>query len=327
MPAHGRIPAVHVVGAGGIGCAVGYALLAAGAEVVFVDADSEKVRYGNVKGVGVESHGSRTARFVEFTDWQPDAKAIVLLCTKCFDNARVIAKLPNEENLIPIQNGFDPELDKRKHLVEGVASFVSECLPSRPVTRITRAGKLHIGYRRQPASYDPPDLANRLRRCKLFSVQFREDILPYKYTKLMYNAAISPLAAAAGLDNSGLLAVPKTRRLFFALLNENYSILHGAGIPLGKIGPFHPDLVAKILRRPWLAGAMGWAFYPTLRGTYCSMARDLPAGPTEADYYNGHLIRLAGDRPCPLNRKVCDLVKRMECQRIQPALNVLDELG
>ena len=152
------------------------------------------------------------------------------------------------------------------------------------------------------------------------------DILPYKYTKLMYNAAISPLAAAAGLDNGQLLAVPKARRLFFALLRENYGILRDAGICLGKIGPFHPDTVHRILSRAVVANALAWAFYPTLRRSYCSMSADLPAGRTEIDYYNRHLIDLAGDRPCPLNRRVYQLIKRMETERIPPGLRMLDAL-
>jgi 2-dehydropantoate 2-reductase len=143
----------------------------------------------------------------------------------------------------------------------------------------------------------------------------------------MYNAAISPLAAAAGLDNGQLLAVPKARHLFFGLLRENYAILHGAGIRLGKIGPFHPATVQRILGRLTVAGLLAWAFYPTLRGTYCSMSGDLPRGRTEIDFYNGHLIDVAGDRPCPLNRRVYELVKRMERDRITPGLHVLDELG
>jgi len=73
------------------------------------------------------------------------------------------------------------------------------------------------------------------------------NILPIKYTKLMYNAAISPLAASAGLDNGQLLRVSAARRLFFELLLENYTILHDAQICLGTIGPFHPDRVAEIL--------------------------------------------------------------------------------
>jgi 2-dehydropantoate 2-reductase len=166
-----------------------------------------------------------------------------------------------------------------------------------------------------------------LQSCDLFQTELVPNILPFKYTKLMYNAAISPLAAAAGLDNGQLLSVPTVRRLFFQLLQENYSILHDAQIPLGKIGPFHPDRVARILRRPWIARALAWAFYPTLRGTYCSMSGDLPRGRTEIDYYNRHLIDLARDRPCPLNRHVYDLIKRMEATRLQPGLEMLEELG
>jgi 2-dehydropantoate 2-reductase len=143
----------------------------------------------------------------------------------------------------------------------------------------------------------------------------------------MYNAAISPLAAAAGLDNGQLLSVPAARRLFFALLRENYEILQGAGIRLGVIGPFHPATVQRILRQPLVSAALAWAFYPTLRGTYCSMSGDLPAGRTEIDYYNGHLIELAGDRPCPLNRRVYDLVRRMERERLAPHPTILHDLA
>ena len=152
------------------------------------------------------------------------------------------------------------------------------------------------------------------------------NILPYKYAKLMYNAAISPLASAAGLDNGQLLWVPEARRLFFALLRENYGILRQAGVCLGKIGLFHPDTVAWILERIVVSRVLAWAFYPTLRHTYCSMSRDLPAGRTEIDYYNGRLLELANGAPCPLNRRLYDLVKRMERERIAPSRSVLDLL-
>jgi 2-dehydropantoate 2-reductase len=157
-------------------------------------------------------------------------------------------------------------------------------------------------------------------------VEVVPDILPYKYTKLMYNAAISPLAAAAGLDNGQLLSQRPARRLFFALLQENYAILCDAGVPLGKVGLFHPHTVHRILRRSALANLLAWAFYPSLRRSYCSMSGDLPAGQTEIDYYNRHLIDLAGDRPCPLNRRVYRLIKRMEAERLPPGLERLDEL-
>jgi 2-dehydropantoate 2-reductase len=144
----------------------------------------------------------------------------------------------------------------------------------------------------------------------------------------MYNAAISPLAAAAGIDNGQLLSVPQARDLFFALVQENYSILRAAGLQLGRVGPFHPRTVAWILKRRWLAGLMARFFEPSLRGTYCSMAGEIQKGRTEIDNYNGHLIRLAERTgvPCPLNLAVYQLVLKMTAAREMPRVGVLREL-
>jgi 2-dehydropantoate 2-reductase len=321
-----RMNALYVVGAGGIGCAVGHALCVAGWPAVFVDADAAKVAWGNAHGVCIAGHAPQRARFVVFPRWNPARGDTVLLCTKCYDNATVLSRLPAGIELIPIQNGFDPDLDARNHPVEGVASFVSECDPHRSRTRLTRRGALHFGHRQQARDDGMPPVVRALEKAISFRVRLVADILPYKYTKLMYNAAISPLAAALGLDNGRLLAVPAARQLFFELLRENYAILRHAGIRLGKVGPFHPDTVQRILRRRRLANALAWVFYPSLRNTYCSMANDLPAGRTEIDFYNRHLIDLAGDHPCPLNRRVHELVKRMERQRLPPGPHLMREL-
>jgi 2-dehydropantoate 2-reductase len=317
---------IFIVGAGGIGCAVGYGLLSAGVSVVFVETDVHKIRWGRWLGVGIDQRKYLPAQFLSFDDWQPPSAATVLLCTKCYDNAEVLARLPHDVMLVPIQNGFDPDLDGRI-CMEGIASFVARCEPGRPYVWITRPGQLHFGFRPNSPQARRPAFVDALRSCDLFQTKLVPNILPFKYAKLMYNAAISPLAAATGLDNGGLLRVARVRRIFFQLLLENYSILHDAQIPLGKIGPFHPDRVSQILRLPWLARALAWAFYPTLRGTYCSMTmEDLLEGRTEIDYYNRHLIDLAGDRPCPINRHVYALIKKMEAERIVPSSETMEEL-
>jgi 2-dehydropantoate 2-reductase len=317
---------VFVVGAGGIGCAVGHALLSAGVPVVFVDADDDKVRHGREHGITVAGLPSRQAQFERFADWSAPRRAAVLLCTKCYDNAAVLDRLPDDAEILPIQNGFDDRLRERVE-VEGIASFVSECEPHRAVTRITRGGDLHLGRCRAGDGATPVlDLLRCLAGRAPFRIRFVADVTPYKHTKLMYNAAISPLAAAAGIDNGKLLSVPRARRLFFSLLAENHAILRHAGLPLGTVGPFHPDTVHWILSHRLVAGALAWAFYPSLRGTYCSMSGDLPRGRTELENYNGYLIRLAGDSPCPLNRRVADLVRRMERERLPPAPERLAEL-
>ncbi len=330
--------AIHIVGSGGIGCAVGYAL-AENAAVTFVESSAAKIAHGRQFGVAIDKRPPRAATFVPFAEWSPPAESVVLLCTKCYDNAAVLARLADSVNLVPIQNGFDTALLSRPPHVEGIASFVSECIPNRTHTRITRPGRLHLGVTGRPGLTDAPrlhalveELASRLRRAP-FRVTVVPEILPYKHAKLMYNAALSPLASAAGIDNGDVLRRKDIRQLFFALLRENHAILRGAGAALGKVGPLHPDTVARILARPWLAHALAWAFYPGLRGTYCSMANDLPAGRTEIENYNGYLINLASRgrvcpdaASCPLNRRVYSLIKTMEQQRLPPGPERLLEL-
>jgi 2-dehydropantoate 2-reductase len=331
MGGRDRLEAIDVVGAGGIGCAVGYALRSAGVAVTFVDTNDAKLAAGRRDGVRVDEREPLAAKFIHFDDWQPSANVPVLLCTKCYDNAAVLAKLPPGVPFIPIQNGFDKELIASGHAMEGIASFVSECASDRPHTRITREGELHLGRARGALQQQDElrKLHAHLSAAKLFRVIEVADISPIKHAKLMYNAAISPLAAAAGFDNGQLLSFPAARKLFFALLQENYRILSAAGIELGKLGPFHPRTVAWILRRKWLARLMAKFFEPSLRGTYCSMAGEIQKGRTELDNYNGHLIRLAdaSGTPCPLNHAVYELVSKMTAEHAMPRREVLDELA
>src|SRR5438552_3854451 len=106
-----RMEPFYVVGAGGIGCAVGYALCAAGSRVVFVDVQPEKVHWGRSHGVRVDRRPPLQAEFVTFAEWSPAAGSTVFLCTKCYDNAAVLSRLGFPVTLIPIQNGFDSALD------------------------------------------------------------------------------------------------------------------------------------------------------------------------------------------------------------------------
>src|SRR5438105_86565 len=103
--------AVHVIGAGGIGCAVGYALHTAGVRVLMVETDAAKIKFGRAHGVAVAGQPPLPADFVPFAEWSPPNDSLVLLCTKCYDNAAVLTRLSAPARLVPIQNGFDSQLD------------------------------------------------------------------------------------------------------------------------------------------------------------------------------------------------------------------------
>ena len=306
-----KVPTTYVVGAGGIGCTVGYGLLASQRTVTFVDVDADKLDWGNKFGVGVlqgENWPRLRAQFIHFNNWKPQNDDTVFLCVKCFDNCAVLAKVGEDVELVPVQNGYDPQLESRRHVYEGIASFVARCEPGQTEAQITRAGVFHFGSRTGFAA----NYGKILWPVQGLPTKHVEDIRPIKAAKLMYNAAISPLAAAAGLDNGDLLADSLARRLFFQLLQENYRILNAARVPLGKVGPFHPRMVARILRTPGLARFMAMFFVRSLRGTYCSMAGDIEQGRTELDNYTGHLLRLAlGTIDAPCNRAVMEVVGAM----------------
>ena len=72
---------------------------------------------------------------------------------------------------------------------------------------------------------------------------------------------------------------------------------------------------------------MAQFFRPSLRGTYCSMSPDMGSGRTEIDAYNGHLVRLAGNVPCPINTAVITLVDRISRERLAPARAHLHHLA
>ena len=321
---------VHILGAGGIGIAAATCLVRAGWDVTMVESNPSKVAAGRRDGMMLDGQPTHGVTFVSFDQWSPPADTTVLLCTKTFDNAAILQRMANTTTLLPIQNGYDPQLELLNHPAEAIASFVSACPADRPAARITRAGSLHIGPRRTVTSAEQEQinaLAAALAKGGLFPVERVADVRPFKATKLMYNAAISPLAASAGVDNAQLLIDPLAQQMFFALLRENYSILRHAGLALDKIGPFHPDTVMRILRTPFLPRLMGLFFRPSLRGTYCSMSPDMGSGRTEIDAYNGHLVRIAGDVPCPLNNAVITLVDQISRERLTPARSYLHQLA
>ncbi len=294
-----------------------------------VDVNPQKIEAGKQGGLSVDGMIERRVTFRDFAGWTAPDGGTVLLCTKSYDNAKVLARMHSRRSLIPIQNGFEPVLEASDHPCEGIASFVSQCERNLPTTRITRKGALYLGGRRDLSNEERGEIENLaagLRQGGWPQVHLVELIGPYKSSKLMYNAAISPLAAAAGVDNSQLLSDALAQKLFFALLRENYRILRRGGRRLARIGPFPPWLVNLILSLPGFAPSLARLFRPGLVGTYCSMAPDMGTGRTEISAYNGYLKRLAQSTACPINTAVLELISRMQERSLPPCRDRLREL-
>ncbi len=294
-----------------------------------VDVNTQKIEAGKRDGLSVDGIIEQRVKFRDFAGWTAPDHGDVLLCTKTYSNTDVLARMHSRRSLIPIQNGFESALEASDHPCEGIASFVSQCERNLPATRITRQGALYLGGRRCLSNEEQrgiESLAAGIRQGGWKQVHLVKRIGPYKSSKLMYNAAISPLAAAAGVDNGQLLSDPLAQRLFFALLRENYRILHRCGVRLARIGPFPPWLVNLILSLPGLAPALARLFRPGLAGTYCSMAPDMGTGRTEIAAYNGYLKKMAQNVMCPINTAILELIHRMQERSLPPCRDRLREL-
>ncbi|MEY4790501.1 MAG: hypothetical protein RLZ61_2719 [Planctomycetota bacterium] len=306
----------HVIGAGGIGLAIATSLYKAGKKVLLIENNPEKIAFCKAHGAMVDKQ-SFPINIEAFKDWSPCPNVVNILCVKCYNNDEILKKTNDQSLLFPIQNGFDELLTSRPLIGEGIASFISECAPKKTITNITRIGKLHLGpiqpWTNMPLLFE---LKSALRQGGIDSHLVAWS-LPYKNTKLMYNAAISPLTSAGGLENAALLKPGKLRTLFFQFLLENHAILKASNQPMGTIGPFHPDKVAWLLNHKWLGESMAPFFRPSLKKTYCSMFHDVIGGATEIENYNGYLSRLAktSKSPSPLNDIALNVIKQMASER------------
>lgn len=321
---------IHIIGAGGIGVAVAGWLFRAEASVTLVESNLSKVSFANKHGIIINNRAPLRIPTVAFDDWNPCSADLILLCVKCYHNDAVLARLGGNAPLIPIQNGFDEQLATHPRIrEEGIASFVSECEPDSTRTKITRKGQLHLG----PIIPGLPSEDSVFLRDKLGESGQRTEVVPwihpYKNTKLMYNAAISPITSAGGISNSELLKPGPLRQIFFNLLAENYRILHRAGKPLGTIGPFHPATVQRILANPWVGNTLAPFFRPSLMNTYCSMFHDVQKGVTEIANYNGYLCKLAQQfgLDAPWNKTCVNIIENLSGTRQKGSLDHLAKLN
>lgn len=321
---------VYVVGAGGIGCIVSWALTVAGYRVCVVESNSTRRDWIGHHGIQLKGWGTVRPRVVEPTTFQKLDANRVVVCVKSFDNPSVIPMVKHCRSVLMIQNGIDPRLDGIVHRTDGIASFIGEAEKGTGRVRLSRSGNVYLGSPFKGCDKQLSDMWQRLlfpafRRLGI-CVKNVGDILPYRNMKFVYNCAISPLASASGVDNGKLLSDVLLRNLFLALLSENISIMRACDHALARVGPFSPDHVAVILSTPWLARILGYWFERSLRGTYCSMAEDFASGRTELPQYLGYLLEMAGALPCPVNRLLHHEVMAMLERGSGPDIGIVDLL-
>lgn len=141
------------------------------------------------------------------------------------------------------------------------------------------------------------------------------DMAPIAWGKLLLNLN-NAINALSGLSLVEELSERDFRKVLAASIREAVSVIEAAGIRPAKVAALPPRLLAPFIDTPdWFFRSIGLRLQKIDANARSSMADDFAAGrPTEIDYLNGEIVRLAGQQglAAPVNAKIVELVKQTE---------------
>jgi 2-dehydropantoate 2-reductase len=298
---------VCVAGAGVIGSLfAGH--LAQVAEVAVLSRREEHARALNEVGLRVSGRSDLIARVLASTDPSslPDPD-LVLVCCKGNDVEALAERLEGlfaGSTMLTVQNGLGADEILGRHgdwpLLAAV-TFMSGTRHSDTHVEYILDTATWIGPIRDTTAADANAVAELIRSAGLKAEAF-DDLAPALWSKLIFNAAVNPVAALTGLPHEASFArleqPSDLGHLVLALIEEGKAVAAAAGIVLRE--------------DPWEMNV-----HATRRGSrhYPSMLEDVEAHrPTEIELITGALVR-EGERhgvPVPLHTALYRLVKARE---------------
>ena len=316
---------IGIMGAGAIGCYVGGCLAVEGSNVVFVGRERAKKEL-LASGLVLSDLDGGPDRVLpkDRIELATDPAAlsdcdVVLCCVKSAqtaETATVLTPLLKKNTLVvSMQNGVRNADVLRAGLADSIVlgGIVGFNVVSKGDGTFRRAtsGPLVIEKR---ADVRLDVLAPALSAAG-FEVELVADIRPLQWSKLIMNLN-NAVGALTDRPTPDLLFEAGYRRILRAIMSEAIGVLRAAKEPTARLGPLPIGLFSAILALPTpilrLVASAQVKIDPEARS---SMWEDLTRGrPTEVEYLNGEIVRLAGScgAPAPLNARMVDIVHDAE---------------
>ena len=226
----------------------------------------------------------------------------ILLCVKSYDTeaaAHELKKIAGPATaVVSLQNGLGnletlSRFLPRRQLIGGRVIFGVE---------VPEPGAIRVTVIANPTALGEASCRNMTARVRQMAADFTRAGLPSTackniegvlWAKVVYNAALNPLASLLGCHYGFLGEHPLTRSLMNDVIAEIYAVTKKSGIPM----------------KPETAGAYQKLFYshlvPSTYDHHPSMLQDLQCGRrTEIEALNGAVVRAAARLrvPVPVNR-------------------------
>lgn len=312
-----------VFGAGAIGGATAVLLAEAGVDVVLVARGAHADAIA-ARGLTLETPtDTRTVRLPVFrtaAELDVSGDDVVLLAVKSHDTARAVdavaAVAPLSTPMVCLQNGVANErmclrvfarvyavcvMFPAAHLDAGVVQSYSTRVP----------GILDVGCYPDGSDGRAQRLADAFRSAS-FAAEVRDDIMRWKYSKLLSNLGNAIEVVCA--PSEGTNAVRRALRV------EGEACLHAAGIDFASAAE-DAERRGDLLEPGTIGGrARGGG------STWQSVARGL--GSVETDYLNGEVVLLGREQgvPTPVNARVQVLARAVAAGALAPRTVGSEEL-
>jgi 2-dehydropantoate 2-reductase len=310
---------IVVFGSGSIGCYIGGALLAAGADVLLIGRSRMHQRIAQHGLLLTDLNGGRVRlepAQVAYSENPADLAAadLILVAVKSADTVDAAGAIQRHAKrsalVLSLQNGIGNAEALRERLAG--SDVLAGMVPFNVVQMAD--GRFHRGTEGELMVEASPLIEpwQPIFRAARLPLQTRSDFSEVQWGKLLLNLN-NPVNALSGLPLREQLSRRAYRRCLALLIEEALAVLHAAGIHPARVARVAPRLLPLLLRLPdsvfrRVAGAM-LRIDPQARS---SMWEDLQAGRrTEIDYLNGAVVTLAESIGCPVpaNRRITAMVR------------------
>ncbi|TWT93606.1 ketopantoate reductase family protein [Neorhodopirellula pilleata] len=241
------------------------------------------------------------ATATQFADWIGDA---IVVSLQNGINQHLLAPIVREENLLVGMTATNMSIDQ-----PGVVTC-------------NRSGVSVIGPASKRVTGATLDLANRTLAASQLPIEISDRILGAQYNKLLLNTmGYASVLSATDFLREGILDRDWRNQVALPILDEGLRVLAAANRSIERVGgmsdvfrfrrmlrtfnlPGFQVLVRNVLRGPLRLPSLKYSVYQDL----------MRNRPTEIDYVNGEVVRLANEChiDAPLNAEVVRLVHELE---------------
>ena len=330
--ANSQAKKVSVVGAGAIGTLIGGLIKfhRPDVEVMLITRGAHLERMHQTGNAVLQGPwGSRTVAVTASNDCQAIADSdLILFAVKSQSTIETAEQMqPSLGNavVVSLQNGINQHLLGRfvrpDRLLMGMTA-TNMALVSSGVVSLQRDGLSVIG---SPTGEVPPAVSEEARSTLALSglrFETTDNILGVQYNKLLMNSmGYASVISDADFITDGILYRPWRTHVALPLLDEGLSVLAAAGIALERTSGISDVLrfqrLLKALNTPPVDSSARWMLKNIFRPKKIvySVSQDLARGkPTEIDFVNGEIVRLAKQSgvEAPRNELVVRMIRELE---------------